>query len=357
MNYTKHHTDNFMVHTPSKVEFIVDTAKSFNVMLDDQFLLKLDPRHAVNGQLKLGVEPKVLEGQFLEGRYFIVDNKIIDHRLKQDLKFEHSTDSIKALVDHLGFAVADANNPFAFRTGRAARRGVVIDRPMARSETANFECDALGAIGGMFDVKIGFSWSPFSLDINSFIEMWRQICSNGAIAQDPIMNHRIPMMNQWQENLAISNQVIRHNFDKLVLPRLQALPDERINMQDVSVLHRMACDLKDTDKLGHDSYLHLANIIDTLDMVLDPEVSSLQGNLQKFIPAPISAFDAMNIATEMATHHVAADKSGVRAQAFVNSLIFDKRRQNNMNIDLSSLVTDTETFNNVDRAFFGETCH
>lgn len=338
--YTTHSTDNFEVITPSRVEFKHMGHQHYNAVLDNTIEMPLDRRSPTVGQLKLGVDHGVLAKQFLDGRFFIVDNQVVDFRLAHEKKFEHPLDSIKQLVDHLGFITAEGSS-----------------RIQACSETEKFECDTLNTVGGMFDIKIGFEWSPFSIDIHSYIEMWRQVCSNGAVAMSPIMNHRIPMMNQWKQNLDISNQVIRHNFDKIILPRMQAMPEERISVQDVEVLLRIVSDLKSSNQLSGDSIMHLANIEDKLDAVWDPAFDDLRSNMRKFIPAPVSAFDAYNIATEVGTHHVGRDRNNGKAQAFANNLLFNASRQQNILVDLDSLVTDTATFNDVDKAFFGETTH
>lgn len=350
-----HNTDNFFLHSPSDVDFRYDGSKSHTAVIDNKWEIKLDRRSAINGQLQLGVNKDQLKDQFLGGSFFIVDDAIIDHRLKDDLKFVHKDDAIKLLAATLGFAkaVQKPNIWGMIDLDHAEGHG----RPIARSQTEKFECNATESLGGQFDIMIGFSWSPFDIDIHSFIEMWRQVCENGAIAQSSLMNHRIPMLNKWEENLAISNQVIRHSFDKVVFPRLQALPSERISLSDMASLLTIVRDQKASKQLQSDSIAHLSIIEDKLTEAWEPAANSLKKSILKFIPAPITAFDAMNIATEISTHHVARDRTNARAQAFVSGLIFDEVRQRNLNTNLDSLVIESETFGQVDQAFFGVTSH
>lgn len=358
MKYNALKTDNWTMLQPSKVDFLYGGDKQWSVQLEDEFVINLDRRSPITGQLNLDVDRGHLIEQFKDGRFFIVDDEVIDYRLQADLKFMHSNESIKHLVDHLGFATPESNNRFIGRRARATRHGF-SDSIQARSRTEAFEASALDSIGGQFDIHTGFKWSPFSLDIHSYIEMWRQVCENGAIATAPLVNSRIPMLNQWKENLAISNQVIRHNFDKIVLPRLAALPSERISMFDLMTLKNFVENLASTEdkQFAHDSYKHLMAIGAQLEEAWDPRADQLGRNNLKFIPAPVSAFDAMNIATEIATHHMPADRTNARGQVFVNELIFSDTRRRNMAVDVNNLVTDVSTFDNVDRAFFGITCH
>ena len=349
-----HNTDNFFVHTPSSVEFGTDHGTKY-ALLDGTWKHQFDRRSSIGAQLDLGVNEKHLKDQFLNGKFFIVDDHIVDHRLKDDLtrsQFIHSDDSIKALVEHLGFSKSVPKTNII-----AVNELGGVGKPMARSQTEVFECNATNSLGGQFDITIGFSWSPFSVDIHSFIEMWREVCSNGAVARAPMMNHRIPMLNSWKDNLEISNQVIRHNFDQIVLPRLQALPNERISMNDLTVLMRIVDDQLSSKQLEHSSIKHLTTIRDKLDSAWDGDADRLKKNILKFIPAPVSAYDAMNIATEVGTHHVGRDRTSGQAQSFVNKLIFDQSRTRNLNVDLDSLAIDHETFNQVDQAFFGITAH
>lgn len=329
---------NFEIYKPSAVEFR-ESGKTYEVILDNQLSVKLDRRSDVVGQLKLGMDEKVLSTTFKDGSYFVVDNQVIDYRTSQDLKFTHSKESIQEMINHLGM-IAKGNN-------------IMMSNIMSE-----LQCDALNsAAGGLFDVKVGFSWSPFQTDVESVIEMIRQVCSNGAIASDPVVNHSIPIINMWHENLKVGNDILVHQFNKLILPRIQALPNERISMYDVLSLRSLINKLSDTKELNHHQQNNLKNLYESLDSLVTADVSSIKKNLLQFIPAPISAFDAFNIATECATHYVASDKTDRMAQAFANNLLFNGDRTEKISLDLANLVADTQTFMDVDRAFFGHTAH
>lgn len=347
MQYHRANVNEAFIHTPSKVDFVVQGGLS-HMILDDTFKVNLDSRGPIAGMINLGMDPKDLEPEVLEGRYFVVDDNVIDHRFKSGLKFQHSDESIKSLVDKLGFAQTVTTN-FA----GDERFGLV----QARATREAFEVNPLDSIGGQFDIHIGFQWSPFDLDIHSVIEMWRQVCTNGAIAKSPILDNKIPMLNRWEENLAISDRVVRHNFDKLVLPRLAALPNERITLADVAALQGILSNFQQSKHLQGSSLMALAEMEAVVDQAWLPGANELKKNMQKFVPAPMTAYDAYNIVTEAATHHLGRDRTNHQAAAFTSSLIFNADRQRSSRTELDSLTTDTNTFANPDRAFFGETCH
>lgn len=347
MQYQRAEINEAFVHQASKVDFHVQGGHS-HMYLDDKFKVPLDPRGAICGQLQLGIDPKELESEVLEGRYFVVDDKVIDHRLKSNLKFQHSDESIVQLVDKLGFAQKMTTNFMGVER---------IGGLEARATREAFEVNPLDSIGGQFDIHIGFQWSPFELDIHSIIEMWRQVCSNGAIARSPILDNKIPMLNRWEENLAISDRVVRHNFDKLVLPRLAALPNERITLADVSALQNIINGLQQSKHLQSHSMRALSAMEDVVNQAWLPGADQLKKNMQKFVQAPMTAYDAYNIVTEAATHHLGRDRNNHQAGAFVSNLIFNADRQRSSRTELDSLTTDTNTFANPDRAFFADTCH
>lgn len=347
MQYQRANVKEAFIHQPSKVDFHVHGGHS-HMYLDGKFKVNLDSRGSIAGMINLGMDPKELEPEVLEGRYFVVDDKVVDHRLKSQLKFQHDDESIKQLVDKLGFAQSVTTNSIG-----EERRGLIE----ARATREAFEVNPLDSIGGQFDIHIGFQWSPFELDIHSIIEMWRQVCTNGAIARSPILDNKIPMLNRWEENLAISDRVVRHNFDKLVLPRLAALPNERITLADVAALRGILGNLQQSKHLHGSSLMALAEMEEVVDRAWLTGADGLKKNMQKFVQAPMTAFDAYNIVTEAATHHLGRDRNNHQAAAFTSSLIFNADRQRSSRTELDSLTTDTNTFANPDRAFFGETCH
>jgi len=354
MKFEAYEPKQYEMHTPSKVDFNFIGKNSF-AMLDDTFKVNLDPRGQLASMASLGIDPNDLKSELLEGRFFIVDNQVVDHRFKSNLKFEHTADSIKNLVNKLGLAQRAENQPgFQARGRRQPIRSSKIEMKATREA---FEVNPIDLAGGLMDINIGFNWSPFELDIHSVIEMWRQVCSNGAIASSPILDNRIPMLNRWEENLRISDHVVRHNFDKLVLPRLQAMPTERITLADVQALQKILSDLQSSKQLHHDSTQSLISMSEKVNEAWLPGAGSMKKNMLKFVEAPMTAFDAYNVVTEASTHHLGRDKTSSQSQAFISSLIFNTDRRRASRTELDSLLCDTNTFANPDQAFFGLTCH
>lgn len=336
---TAYEPNEFRIITPDDVEFFKRDNQNY-IAVDGEWEVKLDRRHNAVGQLALGVDPELLKATFLGGRYFLVDDQIIDFRQAEQIKFEHDLTALMNLVKSVGMSIDQKG------------------RIYAQSVTSKFEYEAFGSTGGQFNIDQGFKWSPFSLDIQAALEMLRLACYNGLVVSDPVMNHKIPVMNGWEENLAIANDVIRHTFDHKVGPRIAALPNEMISMHDAMGL----CDLIGSAINGKKDIVYnhneLVAIRDKLDPLVTPEVRGMQKNLLKFIPVPITAFDAMNVATEAATHYLDPfSPQATKLSGFANNLLFSDTRQKNLDVNLDSLVMDTKVFSNADQAFFGVTCH
>lgn len=333
--------DNFFIHQASDVDFFKREKETY-AAIDGEWEIRLDRRNNVVGQLALGVDPEELKHSFLAGRYFVVDDQIVDYRLAETLgKFMHDEKGLMNLVNKVGMTIT--------QNGKIR----------AASTTGKFEYSAGHGEGSQFNIDIGFEWSPFSLDIDSALSMLRLACYNGLMVNDPVMSHKIPVMNGWEDNLRIANDVLRHSFDHKVGPRMAQLPHEMINMHDAMGL----CDLigaalgdkKEGTILNHNE---VTRIKELLDPVVTSDVRSMQKNLLKFIGAPITAFDAMNVATELASHHIDPWSPAAKKLAgFANNLLFSDVRQNNLGVNLDNLVMDTKVFSNADQAFFGVTCH
>lgn len=336
--------DHFEVIKPEDVTFFRRKKNHF-IAINDEYELQLDRRSNTVGQLLLGIDPEDLKQPFMDGRFFIVDDQVVDHRLAGQGGFEHSMKSIEALVRNVGLV---SNT----KTGKI----------IARSITSDFEYNPFDSLGGLFNVDLGFRWSPFSVDINSLIEMVRQICENGLAVSSPVVDCKIPIIGGWEDNLKLSNDVLSHVFHKKVDPRMKALPEERISLADAvlltDILESLTSERRSNkdDALDHNS---LVQIRDTLvDNIVTPDVKAMQKNILKFIPAPMTGFDAMNICTEIQTHYVRRDSApSSRLQGLATNILFDDKRQANLNVNLDTLVMDAKTFADTDRAFFGETCH
>lgn len=288
-------------------------------------------------QVAIGIDPVQVLKQYENGFFHMADDQVVDYRPNTYTGFLHTPDALSELTARIGF----------LKSGNAI---------IPRNRTAQFEHEAF-ARGGVFDVDVGFRWSAFSPEIDSHFEMVRALCSNQMIfGKGTVMSRSIPLISDWQANMAISNDVLKHIFHTTVTGRLNDMPEERASLADARFLEaEIARRLEEDEKLTKDSAKFLSNLMDKMSFIKEVQLpKSLTTNDVKRIPVPMSVYDAMNIATELSTHHSDNTPSN-KLKAFAVSCIFDKKRQSN--IASEEIFTTTSTFNDPDRAFWGETVH
>lgn len=319
------------------VQPIITAGKLTGMKVDRQFDVQFDKSSGDTKQVELGVDPNIVVGRYVNGWFHIVDNQIIEHRDNKYTGFVHSPNSLGELGNRIGF-LQDPN-----------AHGII-----ARNRTSVFEHEAFSK-GGTFDVSIGFRWSAFTPMIESHFEMVRALCSNQMIfGRDTVMSRNIPLINEWENNMAISNDVLKHIFNTTIKTRLLDMPHERASLADIELIQTIvAKQIGETDATP-ESRAFLQNLLGKIGFIDDyPNLSMLTVNDKKRIPVPVSVYDAMNIATEVSTHYL--NQRSTKLQAFATSCIFDKKRQSNLISE--AVFTSDSTFDDPDRAFWAETVH
>lgn len=315
---------------------IMDSRGLIGMKIDKLFDVPLSKNSNEARQVAIGVDPMRVVEQYAGGLFHLADDQVVDYRPAAYTGFVHDANALTELTARIGF----------LKSGKDL---------IPRNRTAQFQHEAF-AKGGVFDVDVGFEWSAFSPTIDSRFEMVRSLCTNEMVfGKGTVMSRSIPMISDWQSNMAISNDVLKHIFNTTVTGRLEAMPTERASLADVRLLKSEISRQLDNEKATVESRKFLDNLmskIATLDTLELPK--SLTVNDLKRIAVPMSVYDAMNIATEVTTHH-SDDAPSNKLKAFAVSCIFDKKRQSN--ILSEEIFTSTSTFNDPDRAFWAETVH
>lgn len=321
----------------TSVQPIITAGKLTGMKVDRQFDIALDKSSGDAKQVELGVDPNIVVGRYVNGWFHIADDQVIDHRDNKYTGFVHKQNSLDELGNRIGFLQNPKNHALT-----------------ARNRTSRFEHEAFSK-GGVFDVDIGFRWSAFTPMIESHFEMVRALCSNQMIfGRDTVMSRNIPLINEWENNMAISNDVLKHIFNTTVKQRLVEMPNERASLADVELIQTSVTKQIGDTNITQESRLFLHNLLEKLKFIDEyPDLSALTVNDKKRIPVPVSVYDAMNIATEVSTHH--SVQRSAKLQAFATSCIFDKKRQSNLSSE--AVFTSDSTFDDPDRAFWAETVH
>lgn len=285
------------------------------------------------------------------GHYFFVDNELYDFRDGDYKGFVHTDDSIAAMRDTIG--ITSKNN----RTTSVARN-VALTREWSRNEIS---IDQFGD-GGKFESSVMFSWSPFVRYINTSFDIIRLICENGMTGMTSLFNAKIPLENRWDEHLDIASIIMQNKLDGMLSSRFAQMGDERATVADCLLLQKHASDrlletvqlrgnTGDADRLRNISHAVAPDV--QLRDYYKPAVYQ-DKHLSAQLPSHLSAFDAYNIATELASHTPESDgSSNFALDRFANVLVFD-RNDKSQHASRYNTKPAESSFSDPDMAFFGD---
>lgn len=324
------------VFRPSTLAF--DTPKNSKksvVIVDGQHEVKFDKRSPVTAAIKTGMGMEAVERALMDSRLFTINDALVDISvsMRPDAKhFVHSESNIRKMVEHVGTST--------------------------RSIKHSYQYNDLDSEGGTFDVNIGYDWSPFKQDISTYTDLTRLACDNLMEMNNPVMNFVVPMINAWEDNIAISNEALRHAFDTKIRPLMATMPDTKISMWQLGALRNvLARVVKDTDNIVMGKLQALETISNRVEDCLY-QFQSMSDNVPvsytRLIDAPVSTFDAYNMLTEINSHYLLDSDSKVTAMS--NDLLFNQRNVGKNGADMLEQIqklANEESFENVDRAFFG----
>jgi hypothetical protein len=208
--------------------------------------------------------------------------------------------------------------------------------------------------GGVFDSNIIYSWNPYNSLVRGAFEIVRQICTNGAIGISELISSRIPIINRWEEHLAISNTQLQNKVQSIVKDRLKTMGDTRANVSTIQLLHRHAADrLESAPAFQKHRLQQIKFVTDVDEHLINYYNSSVlrDNNLASRSPSHLTEFDAWNLATEMSSHTEDNEKSSVGGlQRITNGLLFPAKDAKERTFDITPLASQ---FSNPEQAFFG----
>lgn len=240
--------------------------------------------------------------RFDGGSFFFVNNSLFDYRTSEYKGYVASDEAINILNTEIGVSdkrkleVKNVINP------------VKSDKYTLRGAVSRGELEVQGmSDGGHFKTAIAFSWNPFYTDIHSDAFLERLICSNGMVATSNAMQYRIPIINDWKENLEVATRRLQQKFKGMVVESLEDLTRHRASVGTIQLLnnhlkqryHVAANNPAEKDRLKQ--LLNLTNASEHCADVYKMKVFQNQ-SIAKMLPSHLTAYDAFNIATEMASH-------------------------------------------------------
>lgn len=326
--------NNYEVFRPEHMAFDELKTGGSRVTFNGAHEVYFDKRSPITAAISTGMGIKAAEQALSESVLFTINDELAAKSISTrpgTNHFVHDQSAVQKMIEHIG--------------------------PDTRMTKHAYQYNDLDSEGGTFDVNIGYKWSPFQKDIATFTDITRLVCDNLMEMNNPVMNYLVPMINAWEDNIAISNEALRHAFDTKIRPLMAKMVDTKISMWQLSALNNVMTRLLSSDE---NIALNKWQDLDTVAKRIQDTMHTFNGlaenvptSYTRLIDAPVSTFDAYNMLTEINSHYLLEPDNKVTA--LTNDLVFGQReRSQNVDIlDAIQKVANEESFENVDRAFFG----
>lgn len=201
--------------------------------------------------------------------------------------------------------------------------------------------------GGIFNITTGFTWSMFSRNLVTTVNIDRQICANGMVAKAPMFQRQVPLINLYDHHLDIAASQLIDITQRHLMDRLDKMGREHATIREVNLVHtHIERRLKnvETPKLQK-----LFNVTD-LDMHEYYHKTALETGVAQTLPSTMSRFDLWNIVTETNSHtEETSDSLKNNLDRIATGLVFPK--------EIVGVVNDVKitksTFGSPEQAFFG----
>lgn len=322
------------------------------ITVNGEFKHRFSANSRVSKALEL-MTPLQLQERLDGGHFFFVNGALFDFRDGTYNGFVHTDESIEALKNTIGIRL---------ERDKLGRRVQNTQGPARLSKvwsTREIQVPGMDS-GGVFNSRLTFNWNPFVETIRSSFDIVRLICTNGMTGLNSLFSAKIPLINRWEEHLDIADKQIQNRLFGMLGQRFSNMVSERATLNDVLRLRDHARERLDTYMNTADGERRekLRNIVAAVSPELHLsevyKTSAMEDRrLAAQLPSHLSAFDAYNIATELASHTNPTSKSSDNAlDRFANELVFDRndKRAHAARFDepLKAAFSDPDT------AFFGD---
>lgn len=343
-------------------------AFQLTLIIDDRFVHQF-PVEAKESQMCMSTEVSVIQAHFNGGTYVFFDGQMVDYRGSEYRGFIHSETGVSELSDRIGVkrysevkVTGDKFHEGVNERSQQSRRSI-FNRYRGfgsngiflggEAESFQMEVESLGE-GGAFENRLIYRWSPFSDKITTSLEVMRLICSNGMVANAPLVTYAVPLINDWERNLSITATQLKPRFNSLLNDRFKDMRSTRASVRqamDANSLLLARAEDKNIDpteasKLNSMAYqvspeLHLHKYYKE-DLFGDKKAAESFGS-------HLTQFDVYNILTEASSHYGEQEESDRTIQRFLNAMVFDSNnKKQSLTIEMPESADSDHR-----RAFFG----
>lgn len=340
-----------------EVQALTDTQGNPNVRIivnDGELDHTFDKNSRISKSISY-VSTKALADRLTGGKFFTINDQLIDFRDNQYTGYIHNHDAIQKLIDIVG--VSKLTNRYIKLKHRSAISDIVLTNRWGTDSIYISEYKT----GGEFQSILRYCWSPFDQTIRSTFELIRLICSNGMINTTNFFNAKIPMVNRWEEHMNIAYKQIQDKIRNRIHHRIVEMGQQRASVGDLiristHVHNRITNEKSIKSAEQYQRLLNIARIIDPRQHLSNFYKQTVFSNMKiaNRMPGHLTAFDAWNIVTEISTHtNDSPDSSDTALQRIANDLMFNEEKQKQRMIDIDNNSRSLSSFSDPTAAFFG----
>lgn len=271
------------------------------LLTTDNVTHEFAPGTAIADQLQF-TTPEQLQQRLQGARLFIKDGELLDYRYADYNGIIHSQSNIESMIKHIG---VESNQRNVHGTLCSSRKEIGM----------SFLRDRLGESGD-FNLQVNFAWSPFMTNLTSTMDLIRLICTNGMRATSELLQAKVPVMNRWEEHLAIASKQVENRAQGMFEARFKEMINQRASLSTVNEIRSHAEQRLKGDNVGFDQKAILTGIMDLTDVVrwskgtITPEMlESVSSAHAPTMPTHLSQYTAWNMITELDSHIPAVDGS------------------------------------------------
>jgi hypothetical protein len=278
----------------------------------------------------LNTEMETIRMLFNKGTYCFYNDILVDYRRADYRGFIHNDSSINELSERIGAKDMRTHGRESAAGLFNQYRGSKNNGVFLGGEWDKFDLSvkSLG-IGGEFENKLIYKWSPFSSNITTSLEIQRLVCTNGLMAISPLVTYEVPLINDWQRNLHIISAQLQPRLNDTLNARFEEMNVLRASVYDVQRANQLLNERINTVDLSSDEQCSLNFLA---------EKTKVRSSLGRYYKDPVfedksrsknaisdmTQFDIFNILTEASTHYGRDLENDSAIQRDLNRLVFDE---------------------------------
>lgn len=348
----------------------VEKASAFGltIIVDNRFTHEF-PVTSKESKLCMNTDLAMIRSLFNGGTFAFFDGNMVDYRNSYYRGFIHDEIGVSELSERIGIKryneakVSGDKFIGGINDGQPGNHASVFNRYRGRGtngiflggefESFDLCVDGLGE-GGHFENRLIYRWSPFSNKITTSLEVMRLVCTNGLVANSPLVTYAVPLINDWQRNLSIVATQLKPKINNLLNDRFLEMRSDRATVRQIVDAHKLLGARSEIITLSHDEKV----MLEQMKTQIDPNINLGRYYDQSLFDDALASngygghltqFDVYNMLTEASSHYGESDTNDNLIQRYLNSVVFDSSKRQHIQVEMPESADSDHR-----RAFFGK---